>query len=479
MMGPSMSRWIRLLFICGLLLSALPAAADDRKARARVRYQDGMALLHAGDFDGAVRELTAANALHRHPAIASALGQAHQARGDLVRAVAAYKAALDSPALARDERAELVEKVRALNARIAAVTVDCAVAGARVRVNGRDVGKTPLPEPVAVSPGLVDVEVSAPDHAVVVETVGVKPGFQTTVTVALPKAPNQRPAELTIDTPLPAATILVDGKRHGLTSHSKLLLLTPGKRVVALEREGYHTASETLTLQSGGKLVVALAPERDLTGGGATGTLELAVDPADARVSIDGIAVAARSLVLPLGEHEVKLDKEGFMTVVRRIDVKRDDSVTVDVALPPSADRRAAMVAEAESRQSLVFGLGAAGIALSIAGIVVTALGIGKLGDANDREEGVRQGRACQFEEPACGEAIAEAEDDQAVAAGIIAGGAIGTAIGITGFSLCVWQYVSGRDLDALDIELPAGLAIAPVWSLTPEAAYLGVTGRF
>ncbi|MEQ9317653.1 MAG: PEGA domain-containing protein, partial [Polyangiaceae bacterium] len=207
------TKWIVAL-IASLTLWLVPRGADaqptSRAERARTHYVDGITLQRSGDLVGAARELRTAYALIDHPQIAFDLGLVFAELDDPVRATQMMKAALRGRTrLDQDTVKRARTVIDELEPAISVVIIETPVRGARIRVNGRDVGKAPLGKPASVRAGVIDIEVVAAGRAPEFTTLTIKPGFQQSVELPLEAAGSRAP--LQFDTGLHGAEFLVAG----------------------------------------------------------------------------------------------------------------------------------------------------------------------------------------------------------------------------------------------------------------------------
>jgi len=147
-------------------------------------------------------------------------------------------------------------------------------AGARVFINGRDVGRTPLAMG-NLSRGAHDVRLERDGYTAVERHVVVsasKPESQLTVALAralppsaapTPNRPAARaPGSLGVDSRPSGAKVFVDGKLAGTTPLS-LTTLAPGEYAVRLERDGYRSWASTVHVAAGESQRVAASLEGD------------------------------------------------------------------------------------------------------------------------------------------------------------------------------------------------------------------------
>ena len=161
------NRWCATAMIisaCSTLLLAPPAradralAADDQpgaKAEALVHFEKGVRLGEAGAYREAAAEFERAYRLSPHYAVLYNLGQAYMALSQPVEAVEALQRYLTEGAsqILTARRSEVQAALKQQRARIGSVTVDANVDGAALLIDGRTVGRSPLPSPVRVARG--------------------------------------------------------------------------------------------------------------------------------------------------------------------------------------------------------------------------------------------------------------------------------------------------------------------------------------
>jgi hypothetical protein len=138
----------------------------------------GIELRKAHDDEGAAREFQKAYDQVHTPRAAGQLGLAEQALGrweDAERHVGEALRAADDAWVIKN-RVTLDEALGAIQSHLARIEVIGDPQGADVSVNGRVVGKLPLPEVVRVSAGEVEVELHAPGYAPLQRTLTIVAG---------------------------------------------------------------------------------------------------------------------------------------------------------------------------------------------------------------------------------------------------------------------------------------------------------------
>jgi formylglycine-generating enzyme required for sulfatase activity len=174
--------------------------------------------------------------------------------------------------------------------------------GARVTVDGKTLGTTPLAAPVLSSGETVTL--TLPGHKTWERTLAVEAGQTRTLdTVELEPADaiahlNSQPG---------GASVTVNGEYRGRTPLE--LALSPGQpHTLRLFLDGYRTAEKTLTLASGEEQSVTV----DLQA--RTGTVRVVSEPGGGDVYVDGKRQGSSGdvLELPARAHRIEVRKEGF-----------------------------------------------------------------------------------------------------------------------------------------------------------------------
>ncbi|MEO1369990.1 MAG: PEGA domain-containing protein, partial [Acidobacteriota bacterium] len=191
----------------------------------------------------------------------------------------------------------------------ATLTFESEPSGARLRVDGRDVGRTPA-----------SVELLEGARVYTLSRAGFAPR-RGSVTVVAGQDQGVGPVELrpsdgnvAVTSEPAGATVRVGGRYRGETPLD--LALEPGREHTLLFEKAGHTAVERrLSLDPGEAREVhaELAAE--------VGELELQIFPADARVRVNGVEVESRSMRLPTArDHRIEVDRDGF--VAETLDVR-------------------------------------------------------------------------------------------------------------------------------------------------------------
>ena len=215
----------------------------------------------------------------------------------------------------------------------APVTIDSNPRGARVRIDGQELGQTPL-----------TVDLLEGGHNVELRLARFKP-YRANLNV-LANQPYSLPVAMLVPadgglilTSEPeGATVSIGGEFAGQTPLE--VELRPGvDHRVSISKSGHETTSDTIRLESGESREVHISLDARY------GEIEITGDPADAELLIDGESrgTATQTVRLTAVPHEIEVRKEGYETFRRSITPRPGFPQVVDVRL-----RTEEQVAEAQ-----------------------------------------------------------------------------------------------------------------------------------
>ena len=132
------------------------------------------------------------------------------------------------------------------------------------------------------------------------------------------------------------ATIKVDGKPAGIGSVEKQLL--PGVYYVAVEKKGYFPIKNKMITLHKGKTTTLDLPLKK-----REGILILMTKPTGANVYVDGIKIGKTPLSKKImeGNRTIKVEKEGYETIVKNYDIEYNKKITKNIVFDstPNAER--------------------------------------------------------------------------------------------------------------------------------------------
>ncbi len=240
--------------------------------------------------------------------------------------------------LSPTEKTTIEEEQKALEKFVGTITLETATQGARVVIDGRDRGVTPLAKPIRVTVGTRAIVVSKQGFAPYETKVMVSSGEAKTVTVKLVSVANAGKLKVT-EAKGRVFDVVVDGAVVGKTPWEGAL--TAGTHTVAL-----RGPSDEGTLAKPVEIVTDKSTELSLEATKLPGELRVDPIPATADILVDGKKVGG-------GPYRGEL-ATGVHVVTVSAPWHRDQTVTVTIvpgrteAITPALDRIARLYIEAQ-----------------------------------------------------------------------------------------------------------------------------------
>ena len=173
-----------------LLGWAQTASADEARAVAGAHYARGLELAKSGAYEGALQEFDAAYTISPQFSVLYNIGQALVALDHPTKAIEALGKYLSEgkEQVPEARRQKVQAQLASLSARLAALSITTDRPGASISIDGRDVGATPLKDPVRVDAGT---------HTIAVKMDGVPVLFR----IAILRAAERQTLQLDVPAP--------------------------------------------------------------------------------------------------------------------------------------------------------------------------------------------------------------------------------------------------------------------------------------
>jgi hypothetical protein len=235
---------------------------------ARTRFYTGAQLYQEGNYEGALVEFRESYRLQPVPVATFNVAQALRALHRYHEAAQQFRRYLreGGDSIPDDRRASVERTIRALERRIAPITLRVEPAGAEIRVDGRRVGIAPLREPLLLGVGRRVIEITADGYVPLrdeLEVVGRQPR-----TVPIRLARRETAGAIRITTRPEHAHLRVDGLAVGRAPLERRV--PAGGHVIEAELPGYETYRASVELAPRQQLTLTAVLEED-TGPGLTG----------------------------------------------------------------------------------------------------------------------------------------------------------------------------------------------------------------
>lgn len=182
-------------------LPSIARAEDDAVTEsARQRFQEGVKLFDAGQFERARAAFLQAYALRAHPAVLLNLAQSELRSGHNVEAMEHFTQFLRENPAPGPEHEEATKGLAAARAKVAEVTLVVDTAGAQIGVDGVARGTAPLPGAIFLTPGEHTITAQLGERSAS-QAITTTAGSTITVKLALTAAAATAPAAPASETP--------------------------------------------------------------------------------------------------------------------------------------------------------------------------------------------------------------------------------------------------------------------------------------
>jgi hypothetical protein len=212
---------MRRTFVLALVLVAAAARAQPRPPEnpavaeeAKRHFTQAVALYNDGNYNGALAEFEASYQLRPTvPAVLYNIGLTQKALFRYSEAIASLRRYLaEEPRVPPERRAQVEQIVAEMKALLADVTFTVAPDGAQLSLDGRPLGRAPLPT-LGIAAGNHVLEVSADGYRPIKRELMVTAGAPLALAVKLEQIP--KTARVHVAASRPRALVSVDGKWYG------------------------------------------------------------------------------------------------------------------------------------------------------------------------------------------------------------------------------------------------------------------------
>jgi PEGA domain-containing protein/tetratricopeptide repeat protein len=244
-----------LTVVC-LLLSARLGRAHDPREVAGEHFARGFSLASHGDFEAALREFNDAYAASPHFSVLYNIGQAHVALGRPVSAIETLTRYLDEGGdeIPSDRQRQVATQIAALEAALGHLSIRTDQPGVRILVDGRNVGRTPLPRSIDVAAGRHEVSASYDGSKTTTRVIAIGQDEVRILELRLPPPTAESAAAAARQAVLEATTAAETARRAAAAADAAL-------RVVALTQAASRAASSGRTASTAAARAATAAAE--------------------------------------------------------------------------------------------------------------------------------------------------------------------------------------------------------------------------
>jgi len=314
---------------------------EDLSSAARAKWDSAVALFTRGKYASAKADFIAAYEISRDPRVLFNVAVCEKNLERFAAAVDTFKRELAEGAgkLSAAEVTEINNVVSGLERFVATVTVNVSEPGAKVFVDGEEVGISPLPAPIRVSSGdrLISARKTGFNEAS--RKITVTGGATSELSLKLESIVRTSLVNVNV-VGAPSATVKVDDKEVGPAPFSGQVSISPDPHKFSAEAPGYVTAVQSSLVQEGQPLNITLSLSKDQE----QGRLVISAKPEGATIEVDGKVVGATTFdgPVPAGSHQVTIKKQGYYTVTNDIAVGKGETRPFSLTL--NEDRNVSFV---------------------------------------------------------------------------------------------------------------------------------------
>lgn len=334
----------------GSIRDSLPSDALKKK------WDNGVDSFKDGTFDAALVEFKAVYEATKNPRILYNISVCHRKLSQFSQAITALERQLTfRDELSDKEVTRAEELLELLKPTVTPLEIVVDQEGAKVVLNGVELGQTPLLGPVTAHVGNNVLELTKPGFRPLQRKFQLPRGDKPR-TLELKLEPETLTARVTVavNGP-PGAVIFIDGTEMGASPYSGEL--TVGRHTIEARAPGFVTARQTSVLEYGQPLRVTLT----LTEAKKQGKLRVVTDHDDAVIVLDDklVGTGAWEGVVSSGGHVLTVTKDGYL------------DYSTEVALDDEQERTLRVTMEEDPTSAYIF-WSVSGVAVA-AGIAVGA----------------------------------------------------------------------------------------------------------
>jgi hypothetical protein len=327
-----------------------PALAQGKKPKtlreqlpenARAKWDSAIALYQRQNWDGAQADFMQAYELSKNPRVLFNVAICEKNRGRYSRAISFFRRELTEGqgSLTPQEETEVKSAIAGLEKFVSDLTVEVNEPGAKVLVDGAEVGVTPLNKPVSVEVGERRVTIQKAGFADATKTVTVSGGVAAKVSLTIEPITRMNVVKVAVVGP-PNAVVKIDGKEVGPAPYTGRVTVTAEPHQFSAEAPGWVSATQSIVVREGEPMNLTLQLSQEQQ----KGKLIVTTRPEGATIEIDGKVVGASRFEGPVDAqtHQIVVKKQGYYTWSYDVDVPRGGERALTASL--NEDRNTSFV---------------------------------------------------------------------------------------------------------------------------------------
>lgn len=232
--------------------------------------------------------------------------------------------------LARGDKDTALKRRDELRDKVGAIKVNVSETGAQITLDGKVVGKSPLPAPLNVLVGKHKLEIEKPGFQAFSQEVDVAAKATVSVDASLKAVSDGGTVNVKVRGG-EALTVVIDGKEMGPAPFTGKL--APGTHEISGRSQTLSAPVVTVEVKTGETAQV------ELVAGPAGGTFEVRIDGGKGEIFIDGKKVGSDTFkgeVAP-GEHTLVVKRDGYEDYEKTVNIKSGETLSESVTLRKAA----------------------------------------------------------------------------------------------------------------------------------------------
>jgi PEGA domain len=333
--SPLLSLLVLVSLCCVCLLAgsahARPTIRDELPREAREQWDAARELHDAGDFKSALVYFNRAFELSNNPRVLYNLGVCWKDMTRYSEAIRAWERQLSfRKKLTKEDVRKTETAIRALKTFVSTIDIKADEGGARLLIDGIEVGLTPFVEPVTIDVGRRTLRLQKAGFEPVEKSVDVVRGRVASVEFDLQHVNKTGTVSVVVEGP-ESATVFMDGRELGPAPFNGPL--PAGPHTFEARAVGYAPVQQTAEVVYGEALGVTMT----LAESKNEGKLRVVTKHPDAEIRMDGTIMGqgAWEGLLPAGGHQLEVSKSGYSTERIEVNLSAEQERTVEIDLSP------------------------------------------------------------------------------------------------------------------------------------------------
>ncbi len=327
-----------ILLLFNLSLSG-PAMAEKKTSKieeADKRFTRGVELFSEEDYAAALAEFHWAYNLEPHYAVLYNIAVCYVKLGRYTDALKYYDQYLEDGAdkIPESKSKQVKDEIAYVKSLMGGLMIKTNVDYVSVVIDGKEMGKTPLADPIMMAAGPHTVELALSGFMPVKEEVTIASGISLEKSYTLTK--DQRTSEVTITATAPYAKVFVDGREMGKSPWTGELQV--GEHEIKVTAPGYSDAFRPIVVHP----EEAREIEMEMEIAGTPGTLSVTSNTQGADVWIEEQSIGTiplKSHKMPPGMYHISISKEGYKGWEGDVSVKEGALTKLDVTMDKTSGK--------------------------------------------------------------------------------------------------------------------------------------------